>query len=342
VELFNNGNWVVTALPATIPERPFVVSLNGRAVPRADTRLLAFSNRDEGSSGFPQVYVLYSSGYFRLKAGADPSPALPFGASVILGPAVYAGGLLYSSPQLNTVDIDTSGLRPDGTGSLRLRLSARGSCIPPVRRPGQVWLNELLDADWTMELHEPTASSGVVTVTTAYRCTRDIAPDPARTGEQQSFRLVQVSAMYISSRCHDVDSLRYTAAGVPVHVCLRPSDVGALIPPSVPVLGRPPVEMEALHTENEGCPNGDTPSLRIRVEEAPFSTPLVLRAGFDGTTDPTQDNFSQWLHQDPPAIAAGATGTIRYRVTATTDPSPPAPRCEPTPHGCPASPPSCR
>jgi len=37
---------------------------------------------------FPQVLVIYSSGYLRLKAGADPRPSLPFGQCLVLDPAI--------------------------------------------------------------------------------------------------------------------------------------------------------------------------------------------------------------------------------------------------------------
>jgi hypothetical protein len=85
--MFNNGVWVIKKLRAAIPEDPFEVLINGESM--GMTKLLSFAKRVPDTSRFPQVLVLYSSGYLRLKAGADPTPPLPFGQSLVLGPAIF-------------------------------------------------------------------------------------------------------------------------------------------------------------------------------------------------------------------------------------------------------------
>ena len=79
-EMFNDGVWVIKKLRALIPEDPFEVLINGKSM--GMTKLLSFAKRVSNTSRFPQVLVIYSSGYLRLKPGADPTPPLPFGQSL--------------------------------------------------------------------------------------------------------------------------------------------------------------------------------------------------------------------------------------------------------------------
>jgi hypothetical protein len=84
--MFNDGVWVIKKLRTFIPEDPFEVLINGKSM--GMTKLLSFAKRVPNTSRFPQVLVIYSSGYLRLKAGADPTPPMPFGQSLFLGPAI--------------------------------------------------------------------------------------------------------------------------------------------------------------------------------------------------------------------------------------------------------------
>ena len=85
--VFNNGVWAIKKLRAAIPENPFQVLVDGKSM--GTTKLLAIARRVPNTDRFPQVLVLYASGYLRLKAGADPTPPLPFGQSLVLGPAIW-------------------------------------------------------------------------------------------------------------------------------------------------------------------------------------------------------------------------------------------------------------
>src|SRR5207244_12677569 len=58
--VFNNGEWIIEALDASIPEAPFEVRINGNPV--CTTKPLAFANRVPNTSQFPQVVNIYSSG----------------------------------------------------------------------------------------------------------------------------------------------------------------------------------------------------------------------------------------------------------------------------------------
>src|SRR6185312_6800720 len=95
--------------------------------PMGMARLLSFAKRASNTSRFPQVLVLYSSGYLRLKPGADPTPPLPFGQSLVLGPAISGTSTscpektLFFHPQLERVAIDTFQLNQGNTGRMLVR-----------------------------------------------------------------------------------------------------------------------------------------------------------------------------------------------------------------------------
>lgn len=108
-----SGVWVIKKLQKLIPEAPFEVLIDGK--PMGTTKLLTFARHVPNTDRFPQVLALYSSGYLRLKAGADPTPPLPFGQSIVLGPAIsgtstsFSNKTLFFHPQIQRVAINTVG-----------------------------------------------------------------------------------------------------------------------------------------------------------------------------------------------------------------------------------------
>ena len=109
--------WVIKKLRKLIPEAPFEVLIDGK--PMGTTKLLAFARHVPNTDRFPQVLALYSSGYLRLKAGDDPTPPLPFGQSIVLGPAIsgtstsFSKKTLFFHPQIQRVAINTSQINKD-------------------------------------------------------------------------------------------------------------------------------------------------------------------------------------------------------------------------------------
>ena len=131
MEVFNNDLWVIKKLRKLIPEAPFEVLIDGK--PMGTTKLLSFARHVPNTDRFPQVLALYSSGYLRLKAGADPTPPLPFGQSIVLGPAIsgtstsYSKNTLFFHPQIQRVAINTSQINKDGKNSLLIKITASNS-----------------------------------------------------------------------------------------------------------------------------------------------------------------------------------------------------------------------
>jgi hypothetical protein len=325
-ERFDNGEWVITKGDGVgIPERPFEVRVDGVSI--GSTRLLAFANRVRKSSRFPQVLVLASSGYLRIKSGADPGQSLPFGQSLVLGPAIFGtstsfpSSTLFFNPQVQRVDIDTRRLRRNGTGKLLIKIVARDRNLSTTSTN----TNQIMDLNWTIVLSEPTQTRTRLRVDGGFRFTERVIPDPIRTAEFQSFRLLQISSMFIDSTRHDVDAFRYRGSGGPVEVRYSPAQANSLLPASPTPLAARASIIDSIHTDDVGQPNGNTPSYRIEMERStgPVSGPLMPRAFFNDSQDLNDDNLGLWIHRQPATvIPAGTRGEIKFSVSATADPLP--------------------
>jgi len=323
---FDNRQWVIAKGDGSgIPEMPFEARVDGTSIGR--TSLLTFASRVTGTSRFPQVLVIASSGYLRIKSGADPSPPLPFGQSLVLGPAIFASSAgfpsstLFFNPQVQRVDVGTGKLHRNGTGTLSIRIVARDSDLPTTSTN----TNQIMDLSWNLALDEPSEAQTRLDVDERYRFTERAIPDPIRTAELQSFRLFQVSSMFIDAARHDVDALRYRSSGGPVEIHYSPPQANSLLPASPSPLAGGSRLVDSIHTDDVGQPNGNTPSYRFRVQRAtgPLSGPLTPRAFFNDGQDLNDDNLGLWLYRRPAdAIDVGAGGRIGFSVLASTDPLP--------------------
>lgn len=325
-EIFNNGQWIIAPQNASIPEAPFEYRVDGNI--RGTTKLLTFASRVAGSLQYPQVFVINSSGFLRIKAGADPAPPLPFGQSIVLGPAIFGTSAsfpattLFFNPQVQTVSVNTSQLNIDGTGTLLIQIIANDSNLPA----NSTKTNQIMNLTWNITLHEPTNTETQVDVAGDFTFTEAFTPDPVRTAEFQSFRLYQISSMYIDDARHDVDALRYRDAGGIAQLSYAPNLAEMLLPQPPTALDSANPIFESLHTDDNGAPNGNTPSYRITVMQTtgPLTGAITPRAFFAASNNVNDDNLGAWLHQDPSLaiIPAGTMGTIDYSIVATTDPLP--------------------
>lgn len=327
-EVFRSGEWVVQKQDSTIPEDPFEVFVNGQSCGTA--KLLAFANRVDNTTRFPQVFTISAGGYLRLKAGADPQPPLPFGQSLVLGPAIFGTSFpsfpdttLFFNPQLQRVSIGTFPIGPDTPpGTLVIEVIANDTNLPPQ----STQTNQIMNLIWRIALHEPTDVQTQIDVDETFTFTENVTLDPGRTAEFQSFRLVQISSLFIDDARQDVDALRYRdAQGRLVELFYTPDQAGRLLPEEPTALD-PSSTLDSLHTDVIGEPNGNTPSYRIRVTQTDgglLAGPLVPRAFFVPTDNVNDDNLGAWIHQTPSQpILAGMGGMIKYSVTATSDPLP--------------------
>jgi hypothetical protein len=317
--VFNNGVWAIQKLRVSIPEGPFKVLIDGKSM--GTTKLLAFARHVPNTDRFPQVLVLYSSGYLRLKAGADPTPPLPFGQSLVLGPAIsgtstsFPNTTLFFHPQLQCVAIDTSQINQDGTNCLLIRITGSNSKLSPDNTK----TNRIMNLAWTLTLDKTSDQATVLDVAGTFEFTEDVIPDPVKTVEAESVRLLQISTMFINSFRHDVDAFCFRNADGVITVHYDPALANSLLPVNPHSLNPEILRFDSLHTDNTGHPNGNTPSYSITINSTtgPMSGPLTVRAFFNSSQNRNHDNLGLWVFQQPPAfIAKGITGSINYTVIA--------------------------
>jgi hypothetical protein len=320
--MFNNGVWVIKKLRALIPEDPFEVLINGKSM--GMSRLLSFAKRVPNTNRFPQVLVIYSSGYLRLKAGADPTPPLAFGQSLVLGPAIsgtstsFRKRTLFFHPQLQRVTIDTSQLSPNGTGRLLIQITSSRSSSP-----NSTTTNQIMNLSWALILEDPCDLATTLHVAGTFELTEDVIPDPAQTEKFESVRLLQISTMYIDNVRHDVNALRFLTGRNVMTLCYDPALANLLLPVSPSSLDLAMPMFDSIHTDDVGQPNGNTPSYRIRINSTtgPMTGPIVVRAFFNSSPNLHNDNLGLWAFQRTPAsIKKGTTGDINYTVIATINP----------------------
>jgi hypothetical protein len=318
-EIFNDRAWVIKKLRARIPEDPFEVLINGE--PMGRTKLLSFAKRVPGTSRFPQVLVLYSSGYARLKAGADPKPPLPFGQSLVLGPAISGTSAscpkktLFFHPQLERVSIDTFQLNQGNTGRMLIRIT--GSPVTRLRKSGTT--NQIMELTWLLTLEEPQNLVTMLHVVGAFEFAEDVTPDPLQTRTFESMRLLQISTMFIDNVRHDVDALRLHTENDLVTLSYDPSMANLLLPVTPNPLNPSTPVFDSIHTDDAGWPNGNTPSYRIRINSitGPTEGPIMIQAFFNRSQNLRHDNMGIWAFQQAPTlIKKGTTGNISYTVIA--------------------------
>lgn len=316
--VFNDGVWVVKKLRAFIPEDPFEVLINGESM--GMTKLLSFARRVSNTSRFPQVLVIYSSGYLRLKAGADPTPPLPFGQSLVLGPAISGTSTscpkktLFFHPQLDRVAIDTS--QPnDDTDRMLIRITASRA----NRLLERATTNQIMELTWLLTLEEPPDLSTILHVAGTFELTEDVIPDPMQTKTFESVRLLQISTMFIDNVRHDVDALRLHTGNEIAMLFYDSSMANLLLPVTPSSLNLTMPMFDSIHSDDAGRPNGNTPSYRIRINSTsgPTTGPIIVRAFFNSSRNLRHDNMGLWAFQQAPAsIEKGTTGNIDYTVIA--------------------------
>lgn len=321
--VFTHGVWAIQKRRTRIPQAPFDVSIDGQSMGTA--RLLVFARHDPSTGHFPQVLALYASGYLRLKAGADPTPPLPFGQSLVLGPAIWGTSTsfpkttLFFHSQLQRVAIETSPTHEDGTHRVVIQVTAATT----KRSAGSITTNRIMDLAWTLTLEQASDQATVLAVAGRYELTEEVIPDPGKTAEAQSLRLLQISTMFIDGRRHDVNALRWRTADGVITQHYAPDLANVMLPETPSWLDPETPVFESLQTDAAAAPNGRTPSYRITIDTTTghLSGPVMVRAFFNRSQRLSDDNLGLWVFQQPPErFARGTTGSINYQVIASTEP----------------------
>lgn len=313
---YQPGNgWVIELCPTdpNIPT-PAAVILDG--VPQGAAASLRIYHQSQNNPSAPQVFILYASGYLRLKPNADPSPPIPFGGSFILGPAYWShDGIYHHNPQLTHIALDTAQLP---RGPLHLQISGT---------------NDDFDVFYHLTLPAPQDQQTRLHVTQVYTATSNITIEPTRFAQAEGFKLVQVSTMYINeggtcaggfTDCHDSNAARFIAQDLTRHQVIF-TDTIAPAYLFNPVLPLSSTWLDVLHTDNESW-QGNTPNLRVALDVLPTDHTITPQGWLAATNNPNDDNVGLWLHHDDPATQtwmAGETDHIAYWLLAQDDPPEP-------------------
>lgn len=297
--------------------QPMEIVLDG-VMQTAGNRQLAIYHQSEQDEGMPQVMVLASSGYVRLKQNADPAGApIPFGGSFVLGPAYWEGNIYHHSPQIQRVEIDTTRLPDD---SLQITAVAQ---------------NGKFDIAYDLTLPPPRDRQTRLRVQQSYTATQPITVDANRRNLHEGFKLVQFSSMFVtadgvvcnggqSMGCHDSDGVRYIDDSLERRQITVTTAVSSRFLFSSPTpLGNNWLDL--LHTNDEGW-QGNTPNLRIALASWPLTRTVTPQGWLAAASNPTNDNLGLWLHDDGEASvdwAAGKSDTISYWLLAEDDPPDP-------------------
>ncbi len=321
--IYDGGNGWTVDMCATDSSvtTPMQVWVDG--VSKGSAVVVRIYHESQYDSGTPQVAVLYSSGFVRLKQNADPTPSIPFGTSFILGPAYWPNSTTYyHNPQLTRLELDTTWL-PNAP----LRMLAQGT-------------NHDFAMTYEMTLPPPLDRQTRLHVTQTYTATANINIDATRLAEEQGFKLVQESSMYINegapcdggyTDCHDSNDLRYIASDLN----RRQQAFDGLVPPSF-ILTAPrqlgTTWLDALHKDDQGWQSqtgagtsGNTPNVRIALDEL-LSPPPTVQGWISATADPNQDNVNLWLHDNRTSSASwtiGESDQIGYWLLAQDNPPDP-------------------
>ena len=283
-------------------EDPMTVYLNG--VERGEAALIRIYHRTDSGGSMPQVAVLYSSGFVRLKQNADPPGApIPFGTSAILGVAYWADSETYfHNPQLESLRIKTADM-PES-----LDLVATGSS-------GDFHMR------FRLSLPAPTDQRTKLHVVQTATATSAVEIDQERAAQAEGFKLFQASSMYVNEGgtcsggfvdCHDSDATRFFGVDSQEHVvAFRDLTPPSLVFGETMPLGR--LLLDVLHSDDASW-QGNTPSIRFRLDALPFDHTVTPQGFITATDDPNQDNVGVWLQDDLRAEQGWAAGE-RERVT---------------------------
>lgn len=293
--IYNGGNGWVIDLCTTDPAVTTKMTVLVDGVSKGKAALVRIYHKSESDPGTPQVAVIYSSGYIRLKQNPDPSPSIPFGTSFILGPAYWNGAQYYHNPQLNRLEIDTTWL-PHSP----LRMKAVGK-------------NQDFKVTYNMELPPPHDRQTRLHVDQIYTATANVNVPAIKRQEKQGFKLVQFSSMYIKdgspcdggyTDCHDSNDIRFIASDLN----RRQRDFSGVNPPGFIMTAPRPLSTTWLdvlhkddvswHSQTGAGTSGNTPNVRIALDELPTTYTITPQGYITPTTNPNDDNVNVWLHDD--------------------------------------------
>ena len=279
---------------------------------QGETNFIKISHKSDTSANVPEVAVLYSSGFVRLKQNRDTSPPVPFGSSAVLGPAYWSDiNTYHHNPHIQRIEIDSTGF---SSGFVSIRA---------------IGTNHDFAVNYDMTL-TPADEQTRLHVVQTYTATAPVSVHPDRLTLFEGFKIAQISTMYISegspcdggfSDCHDSNAAAYVGqdAGY-VEIFFRDLISPTYIFSSTQAMAD--TFLDALHTDDEGW-QGNTPQIRVDLDRLPTEHTLTAQGWISPTTNPSNENVGVWIHDDSPDVAVwevGESSQVSYTIIAQDNP----------------------
>lgn len=305
------AGWLVE-LCRSDPSVSATMAISVDGAPKGQAALVRVIHESARGS-FPQVGVIYSSGYVRLKQNADPiGVPVPFGASAVLGPALWRSQSEYwHNPTLSTMDIATAAL-------------------PSALVFRAIGTNRDLDVLYRMTMPTPTDARTSLVVDQVTRARTAIPIDAGRAAEGQGAKTAaQISTLHIPTGapcdgglalCHDIDAVRFVDGAPSVREVFLDNvpHPGFILPVPTPLGGK---WLDARHSDDISW-QGNTPSVRICADALPPGRDHRVQGYVAATSNPNDDNVGVWISdqwRSARGWRAGESEAIRYRIVAQDD-----------------------
>lgn len=287
--------WSYEVGHANIPEGDAVINVSGG--PDQTGTYLAVHHKTSSERSWPATFAVYSSGYIRLTPVADE--AIPFGTSVVLGPAYWSGDVYFHNPKI-------AGIRV--AGDLQ---DAEVLTITAIGQLGD------MDVEYTIRLHEPNDKVASCDVAQRAKWRDSAILNADRNLAHEAFKIVQFSSMFFDSTYHDADSVAYIGSNG--YVSAEFANMSALVFSDPLPLKEP--WLEVAHSDDEGW-QGPTPSVSVMLSDSVDVSEYTPQGWVTHTDNQNDDNVGVWLNWDkaPATFETGDMVTNNYTVTASTTP----------------------
>lgn len=250
-----------------------------------DGNLLVIGCKVQGENSWPEVAVLYSSGYLRLKPPRVPDNR--FGSSFILGPGYWSDNIYYHNPQIKEVRLSSS--------KTSLKVSAENNDF-------------LINYKITIS---PKTKRNTATITETITAKNNVQLDSSRINSLEAFKIVQISSMYINNNTNDANYISYNLNKLENKAYLK--NENRFIFSQAVKLDK--VLFNLINIADETWQSGwIAPSLSVSINKMKQA---FLQGYIAYTLNPNNDNTGIWINDNSTSqIAAGTKRSYSYKLSA--------------------------
>lgn len=282
IQLVNAGNcwYQIMDEPGVSPEK-MKVYYNNQFVDEGN--LLVVGCKVQGNNSWPEVAVLYSSGYLRLKPPRIPDNL--FGSSFVLGPSYWEDGKYYHNPQIKEVRLTSS--------LTSWKVAAEN--------------NDFL-MNYKIQI-SPKSKVNIAIITEKIEAKKDVQLDTSRINSSEAFKVVQVSSMYINNNTHDAEYAKYLDDSKNLNKVFLKNENGFIFSQAVKLKK---ILFDLVNTETGGA--WQPPSITVSVNKLKNA---FIQGYVAETSNSNNDNVGIWVDDNSVQnIKAGTRMTYSYKLSA--------------------------